>query len=109
MEDDQFRTEILSPGPADPPAPRGLHNPLSFESAVCLFFYRSRPISDVAQAMRDQHSRWLTEALARSEYDLPRIPIRREDEGGFTELSATPRGRVVCERWWRRALRAIFL
>ncbi|MBL8875947.1 MAG: hypothetical protein JNM86_09155 [Phycisphaerae bacterium] len=76
---------------------------------MCLFFFRSRPIGEVAQRMRDEHSAWLTEALRRSQFDLPRIPLRRADEGGFNDLTDSPRGRAVCERWWRRALRAIFL
>lgn len=59
--------------------------------------------------MRDEHSAWLTEALRRGRFELPRIPLRRADEGGFSHLTASARGRVVCERWWRRALRAIFL
>ncbi|MBU6412383.1 MAG: hypothetical protein KGS45_02830 [Planctomycetes bacterium] len=50
------------------------------------------------------HSRWLTEAL-RSGRDLPRIPLRRVEEGGWEELLAKPKGRDVAERWWRRALR----
>ncbi|MBS0190726.1 MAG: hypothetical protein JSR52_06205 [Planctomycetes bacterium] len=76
---------------------------------MCLFFFRSRPIEEVSQRMRDEHSRWLTEALARGKFDLPRIPVRRQDQGGFDELTATARGRVICERWWRKAFRAIFL
>lgn len=78
-------------------------------AVVCLFFFRSRPIEEVAQRMRDEHSRWLTEALRRGQFDLPRIPLKRADEGGFSDLIETPRGREICERWWRRALRAIFL
>lgn len=77
--------------------------------AVCLFFFRSRPIGEVAQRMRDEHSAWLTEALRRGQFDLPRIPVKRADQGGFSELTESARGREVCERWWRRALRAIFL
>lgn len=59
--------------------------------------------------MRDEHSAWLTEALRRGQFDLPRIPVKRADSGGFDEFAATARGRAICERWWRRALRAIFL
>jgi hypothetical protein len=50
------------------------------------------------------HSRWLTDAM-RSGRPMPRIPLRRVEEGGWEELLARPKGRDVAERWWRRALR----
>ena len=76
---------------------------------MCFEFFQSRSYEDVGAKMRDEHSRWLTEAMNRGQFDLPRIPVRRADSGGFDFLTATARGRAVCERWWRRALWAIFL
>jgi len=35
---------------------------------------------------------------------LPRIPRRRVDQGGFTELMRRPLARVMATHWWRRAL-----
>lgn len=80
-----------------------------YHSGVCLNFFSSRPVEEAGARMRAEHSRWLSEAMNRGAYDLPRIPLRRADAGGFNFLTATARGRAVCERWWRRALRAIFL
>lgn len=71
---------------------------------------RIRDVEDIAARWRAEHSAWLTAALEREKrekYAWPRIPLRRVDEGGFSGLTATPRGRVVCERWWRRALKAV--
>jgi hypothetical protein len=35
---------------------------------------------------------------------LPRIPRRRVDQGGFTELMRRPLARIMATHWWRRAL-----
>ncbi len=55
-----------------------------------------------AQAFRRTHERWLTRAVAAAT-PAPRIPVRRVDDGGFDDLTATPRGREVAGRWWRMA------
>lgn len=56
---------------------------------------------------------WLTWALGRQDGDertvveppvLPRIPVRRVDEGGFEELMRRPGGRGLAEAWWDEAL-----
>ena len=49
------------------------------------------------------HSRWLTEAVQRP-LDVPRIPTRRVDEGGFSAMLCRPGGRERAERWWDLAL-----
>jgi len=36
--------------------------------------------------------------------DLPRIPRRRVDRGGFTELLRRPLARAAVAHWWRRVL-----
>jgi len=65
-------------------------------------FLEPDDLSSKAAAFRRTHERWLTRAL-RSGMPLPRIPLRRVDEGGFEELLARPRGREVAARWWRMA------
>ncbi len=51
---------------------------------------------------------FLNWALAEG-YGLPRIPRRRVDEGGFTELMRRPLARVITTHWWRRALERVNL
>lgn len=41
--------------------------------------------------------------------NLPRIPRRRVDQGGFTELMRRPLARIAAAHWWRRALERIDL
>ncbi len=60
-----------------------------------------RELNRKAAAFRRVHERWLDRAI-RSGMDLPRIPLRRVDQGGFDDLLARPRGREVAWRWWRR-------
>lgn len=55
---------------------------------------------------RRAHSQWLTWALA-AEDRFPRIPRQAVRDGGYEALLATPRGRRICDRWWRRALAAV--
>jgi len=56
-----------------------------------------------AEQFRRVHERWLTRALATAR-PIPRIPVRREDAGGFDRLRARPGGRALAERWWALAL-----
>jgi hypothetical protein len=56
-----------------------------------------------AERFRRVHERWLTWAL-RTTRPLPRIPLRREDEGGFDRMMARPGGRELAERWWTLAM-----
>ena len=51
---------------------------------------------------------WLTWALAHGD-DLPRIPTRRVDRGGFSELVRRPMGRVLAAHWWSEATRGLGL
>jgi hypothetical protein len=59
-----------------------------------------------AEVARRAHSQWLTWALA-SDTRFPRIPRHAVRDGGYQAMLATPRGRAVCHRWWRRALAAV--
>ncbi len=52
---------------------------------------------------RRMHSRWLTQAI-RAGSKVPRIPVRRVDEGGFDREMATPEGREWASAWWDEAL-----
>jgi hypothetical protein len=53
-----------------------------------------------------EHSAWLTAAL-RSKQELPRIPVRRADTGGFDALRNRPSGKDHAERWWALALERV--
>lgn len=71
-----------------------------------MFFSRIRSILDLAQRgaiARRLHSLWLTKAVETNR-QYPRIPIRRVSEGGFSDLTSTPEGRVLCDGWWYLAL-----
>jgi hypothetical protein len=49
------------------------------------------------------HGTWLTRALHKPAGRLPRIPLRRVSEGGFTALMRTVEGRAWAELWWSSA------
>lgn len=59
-------------------------------------------ILTASERARRLHSAWLTRALAGEEPDLPRIPARRVEQGGFTTLLRTATGRRWASEWWRR-------
>lgn len=48
-------------------------------------------------------SAFLSWAL-RSEQDLPRIPRRRVDRGGFTQMLKSPLAGKIITYWWAQAL-----
>lgn len=55
------------------------------------------------QEMIDQTSAFLTWALENG-VDVPRIPRRPVDEGGFTQLLKLRGAREMVNRWWWRTL-----
>lgn len=55
------------------------------------------------QQMIDETSAFLTWAL-RSGIDMPRIPRRRVDDGGFDRALRLPGARRFVQRWWSRTL-----
>ncbi len=55
------------------------------------------------EVMRNEHSAWLTQALA-TRRDLPRIPVRPVEDGGFGKLMSLPNGADLAAKWWRVAL-----
>ncbi|MBK7403402.1 MAG: hypothetical protein IPJ41_01895 [Phycisphaerales bacterium] len=59
-----------------------------------------------AEMARNLHSAWLTWAL-NTESPFPRIPSQPVRDGGYESLLASPQGRRICDRWWRRALATI--
>ena len=60
---------------------------------------------DRSDQMIAETSAFLTWALS-GEIQLPRIPTRRIDRGGFTELLKSPAARAAVYCWWSRALDA---
>jgi hypothetical protein len=54
--------------------------------------------------MIEETSAFLTWALSR---DLPRIPTRPVEAGGFEMLTRRPDGRAMAARWWAAALRTL--
>jgi len=59
-----------------------------------------------AEIARRIHSEWLTWALS-ADLRFPRIPRQSVRDGGYDALLASPKGRRICDRWWRRALAAL--
>lgn len=63
-------------------------------------FWRNR-LQDAGERARREHSAFLTQALrTRLGVNVPRIPRRKVDDGGFDRLMQDPRGRAAAERWW---------
>jgi hypothetical protein len=58
---------------------------------------------DPRTRMIQETSAFLSWALA-EDRELPRIPRKRVDEGGFNELLAVPGARVLVNRWWNGVL-----
>ncbi len=58
---------------------------------------------DLHVEMIDETSRWLSWALSQGR-DLPRIPTRMVDHGGFTEILKKPGAKQLAARWWKRVL-----
>jgi hypothetical protein len=65
-------------------------------------FFESHDVP-AGERFRREHEAWLNAAIL-SGRRFPRIPLRRQDEGGFDLLRARPGGRERAERWWRLAL-----
>lgn len=66
----------------------------------------ARGFLTAAEKATQEHSAWLT-AMLRSGQDVPRIPIRRADTGGFDALRARPSGPARAEKWWDMALERV--
>jgi hypothetical protein len=62
-----------------------------------------RQPTPLALRMIRAHSRWLTRALRRR-FHVPRIPVRKVSDGGFTALMSTHSGRRRAAEWWEAAL-----
>ncbi len=50
-----------------------------------------------------EHNAFLSWAMS-EDADIPRIPSRRADRGGFAEMLKAPGARAAIEHWWRRVL-----
>lgn len=60
------------------------------------------PLDD-RKAMIDETGAFLSWALS-TDADLPRIPMRRVEDGGFEFVSHHRGARALAERWWHRIL-----
>jgi hypothetical protein len=67
-------------------------------------FFSSQDPLPVAERFRMEHEVWLN-AVLRSGREMPRIPLRREDRGGFDRLRSRQGGPDRAARWWDLALR----
>ncbi len=56
--------------------------------------------------MIDETGAFLTWALGAG-VELPKIPRRRVESGGFTQLLRAPGARAAVERWWATAIEKI--
>lgn len=62
-----------------------------------------RPPRDARRRAIAETSAFLSWALKRDR-NLPRIPRRRVDAGGFSKLLDRPMAKVVVAHWWGRTL-----
>ncbi len=77
------------------------------ETAIVRRVIHDKPSFDRRrQRMIEETSAFLTFALA-SKPDLPRIPTRRLDEGGFARLLQRRGARAAVNHWWTRTLRLL--
>jgi hypothetical protein len=67
-----------------------------------MLWWTERSREEAGERFRREHERWL-EFVVSTGAPVPRIPVRRMDEGGFDALLARPRGREVARRWWELA------
>lgn len=58
---------------------------------------------DRRRQMIDETSAFLTWAL-NTGVELPRIPSRRVDHGGFSQMLRMPGARAAVNHWWRQTL-----
>lgn len=70
---------------------------------VAPFSRRQQRPRDLRRQMIDETSAFLTWALS-GKHDLPRIPTRLVDKGGFAALMSVPGARKLAARWWSKAL-----
>jgi len=68
--------------------------------------HASRLPRDLREQMIDETNAFLNWAL-RHPGQVPRIPRRRVDRGGFSQLMRMPGARELAGRWWRRALEMV--
>ncbi len=58
---------------------------------------------DYQREMIDETSRWLSWALSEGR-NVPRIPTRLVDHGGFSKMMKMPGAKRLVARWWGRVL-----
>lgn len=67
-------------------------------------FFRYRRMAETRREMIDHHSQFLTMAL-RGDAETPKIPRRRVDQGGYSELMKRPGARAAALAWWDSVLK----
>ncbi len=60
-----------------------------------------------ALRVKGEHERWLSRALAIGEEAFPHIPVRRVDDGGFSNLLDSPGGAERAAQWWFEAFETL--
>lgn len=67
------------------------------------FFHRMEDALEAGARARLLHGSWLSQAMSGHLAGIPRIPVKRVSEGGFSGLMRTIEGRAWAERWWDSA------
>jgi hypothetical protein len=67
------------------------------------FFGKNGGFLDASEKARRYHEGWLNRALGR-DGALLRVPRRRVDRGGYSEMMRHPAGRYWAEQWWLDAI-----
>jgi len=77
---------------------------------LCVVGFRHDPIDPshrLRRRMIDEHSAFLTWAMQFPD-EVPRIPRRRVDQGGFTMILRRPGARAAVLGFWKRTLERIY-
>ena len=67
------------------------------------FGHDDNRVRDLRRDMIDETNRFLSWALS-AERNLPRIPRRRVDDGGFRDMMRMPGVKKLVGKWWARTL-----
>ena len=64
---------------------------------------RNRPIDARRRAIAETNA-FLSWAMQNDDEPMPRIPRRRMDRGGFSDLLSRPHAATIVAFWWAKAL-----
>ena len=66
---------------------------------------KRQPVRDLRKEMIDDASRFITWALSQSKEDqVPRIPVKLVEKGGFSKIMKMPGARAMAAKLWSRML-----